>query len=150
MPSFTGWAWAKKRMFKFLLKRHLGRCLKNDLDIEMLDVQIDKGTLDLQQLLLDTDYINEQLVRSSKHNTPLRHIQAVTFGPGVASVYAEVQADLGSCDSCNKGAPNKEVWRMHWLWYRAAVRHSVSDVHLRQKTAVHPSIRKLCICHTCV
>lgn len=50
-----------KRVYKFLLKRLLGRLLVNEIDLEQLEVQLGAGTLELRDLLLDTDYLNEQV-----------------------------------------------------------------------------------------
>lgn len=54
--------WALKRVFKFLLKRHLGRLLRSEVDLEQLDVQLGRGTLELRSVLLNCDSLNEQLV----------------------------------------------------------------------------------------
>ncbi|KAK9805512.1 hypothetical protein WJX72_002557 [[Myrmecia] bisecta] len=53
--------WALKRVFKFLLKRHLGRLLRSEVDLEQLDVQLGTGTLELRSVLLNCDHLNEQL-----------------------------------------------------------------------------------------
>eukprot|EP00898_Chlorokybus_atmophyticus_P006013 jgi/Chlat1/6412/Chrsp45S06026 len=53
--------WALKRLYKFALKRALGKVLQNELDLEQLDVQMGTGTVELRNLLLDTDYLTEQL-----------------------------------------------------------------------------------------
>eukprot|EP00976_Prorocentrum_cordatum_P025283 513497-Prorocentrum_minimum.AAC.3 len=54
--------WALNRIYKFVLKRLLGRILKNELDPEQLDVQLGNGTIELRNLLLNCDYLSEQLV----------------------------------------------------------------------------------------
>ena len=36
--------------------------LRNDLDLDQLDAQLSSGTVELRNLLLDCDYLNEQLV----------------------------------------------------------------------------------------
>ncbi|GBG84037.1 hypothetical protein CBR_g37914 [Chara braunii] len=56
---FSGWA--LKRVYKFVLKRLLGRLLKNELDLKQLEVQLGAGTLELRDLTLDTDYLNDQI-----------------------------------------------------------------------------------------
>lgn len=55
--------WALKRVARFLLKRHLGRLLPGDLDLDSLDVALGAGSLELRSLLLDCDYLNAQLVQ---------------------------------------------------------------------------------------
>jgi autophagy-related protein 2 len=58
---FSASSWAMKRVYKFLLKRLLGKLLVNEIDLEQLEVQLGAGTLELRDLLLDTDYLNEQV-----------------------------------------------------------------------------------------
>ena len=53
---------AAEQVAKYLLGRHLGRLLRGGLDLTCLDVALGSGTLALRDLLLDCDYINEQLV----------------------------------------------------------------------------------------
>ena len=36
--------------------------LRNDLDLDQLDAQLSSGTVELRNLLLDCEYLNEQLV----------------------------------------------------------------------------------------
>lgn len=60
--------WALKRLAKFLLKRSLGRLLKSDVDLELLEVALGSGSLALRNVLLDCDYINEILVRLERIN----------------------------------------------------------------------------------
>ncbi len=55
--------WALKRVARFLLKRHLGRLLRGDLDLDSLDVALGAGSIKLRSLLLDCEYLNAQLVR---------------------------------------------------------------------------------------
>jgi autophagy-related protein 2 len=54
--------WTLKRVLKFVLKRSLGRYLKTELDLEQLEVQLGTGTLELRNVLLNTDNVNQQLV----------------------------------------------------------------------------------------
>lgn len=54
--------WALKRVAKFLLKRSLGRVLKSEVDLELLEVALGTGSLAMRRVLLDCDYINELLV----------------------------------------------------------------------------------------
>lgn len=53
---------AAEQVAKLLLERHLGRLLRGGLDLTCLDVALGSGTLALRDLLLECDYINEQLV----------------------------------------------------------------------------------------
>jgi autophagy-related protein 2 len=57
--------WATRQVVKFFLKRLLGRILRNNLDLEQLDVQLGWGTVQLKDLVLNTDYFNDQLGASS-------------------------------------------------------------------------------------
>ena len=52
--------WALRRVYKFILKRLLGNILRNELDMEQLDVQLGAGTVELRDLSLNTEYINDQ------------------------------------------------------------------------------------------
>ncbi|XP_058075569.1 autophagy-related protein 2-like, partial [Magnolia sinica] len=53
--------WAIKHVCKFLLKKKLGKFILGDLDLDHLDVQLSKGTIQLTDLALDVDYINQKL-----------------------------------------------------------------------------------------
>ena len=53
--------WATKRVVKFAMKHLLGRILRNELDLEQLDVQIGSGTIHLKDLALNIDYFNDQV-----------------------------------------------------------------------------------------
>jgi hypothetical protein len=55
--------WAARRLARSLLKRYLQQILATDLDFEQISVQLAKGSLELKACLLDTKYLNEQLVR---------------------------------------------------------------------------------------
>ena len=87
-----------KRVYKFLLKRLLGKLLVNEIDLEQLEVQLGAGTLELRDLLLDTDYLNAQVRRTV--------LQSICFGLnvnhmvvhyGICGVRVEIVAMLGSC-----------------------------------------------------
>ena len=52
-------------MFRFALRRALGKALKNDIDVEQLDVALGAGTLELRDLVLDCDYLTRQLGHES-------------------------------------------------------------------------------------
>ncbi|KAK3276418.1 hypothetical protein CYMTET_15502 [Cymbomonas tetramitiformis] len=58
---FSSTGWALKRLYKFVLKQLLGRVLKNELDLDQLDVALGSGTVELRNLVLDCDYLSEQL-----------------------------------------------------------------------------------------
>ncbi|KAK9836947.1 hypothetical protein WJX81_001853 [Elliptochloris bilobata] len=59
--SNLGTDWLLKRAFKFLLKRNLGCLLRNEVDLDMLNVALGRGTLELRSALLNTEYLNAQL-----------------------------------------------------------------------------------------
>jgi len=59
------YSWALRRVFRFALRRALGRALKNDLDVNQLDVALGAGTLELRDLVLDCDYLTRQLGHES-------------------------------------------------------------------------------------
>ncbi|KAJ3694804.1 hypothetical protein LUZ60_000181 [Juncus effusus] len=54
-----------KRLCKSLLKKKLGDLLLGDIDLDQLDLQLTKGTLNLSDLALNADFINEKLVGSA-------------------------------------------------------------------------------------
>ncbi|PKA52577.1 hypothetical protein AXF42_Ash001558 [Apostasia shenzhenica] len=54
--------WAVKRVCKFLLKKKLGDIILGDIDLDQLEVQISRGTIQLSDLALNVDYINQKLV----------------------------------------------------------------------------------------
>ncbi|KAL5541102.1 hypothetical protein UlMin_043388 [Ulmus minor] len=53
--------WAVKRVCKFLLKKKLGQFLLGDIDLDQLDVQLAEGTIQLNDLALNVDFLNEKL-----------------------------------------------------------------------------------------
>ncbi|KAH9314281.1 hypothetical protein KI387_022908, partial [Taxus chinensis] len=53
--------WAVKRVIKFALKKFLGRFILGELDLEGLEVQLGEGRIQLNQLRLNTHYLNQQL-----------------------------------------------------------------------------------------
>ena len=59
MGLFT--QWATRRLFKFLLKKRLGRYVRGEVDLEQLDVQLGSGLAQLNDVALDADYINTQV-----------------------------------------------------------------------------------------
>eukprot|EP00439_Symbiodinium_sp_Y106_P049754 s2774_g6.t1 len=58
-----------KRFYKYILKRILGSFLKQDLDLEQLEVQLYRGTVQLRALELDVAQIDPLLRR---HGIALR------------------------------------------------------------------------------
>ncbi|CAI9104344.1 OLC1v1002993C1 [Oldenlandia corymbosa var. corymbosa] len=52
--------WAIKRVCKFLLKKKLGKFILGDVDLNQLDVQLSAGTVQLNDLALNVDYINQK------------------------------------------------------------------------------------------
>lgn len=57
--------WAIKRVCKFLLKKKLGELILGDIDLDQLEVQITRGTIQLSDLALNVDYINQKLASSA-------------------------------------------------------------------------------------
>ena len=55
------YSWALRRVFKFVLRRVLGKVLKNELNLEQLDVALGSGTLELRDVALNCDYIRRHL-----------------------------------------------------------------------------------------
>lgn len=56
--------WALKRVCKFLLKKKLGDFILGDIDLDQLEVQITRGTIQLSDLAINVDYINQKVFRS--------------------------------------------------------------------------------------
>ena len=53
--------WALKKVCKFVLKKKLGHLILGDIDLEQLDVQLTEGTIQLNDLALNVDYLNEKV-----------------------------------------------------------------------------------------
>lgn len=53
--------WALKKVCKFVLKKKLGHLILGDIDVEQLDVQLTEGTIQLNDLALNVDYLNEKV-----------------------------------------------------------------------------------------
>ncbi|XP_020589380.1 autophagy-related protein 2 [Phalaenopsis equestris] len=53
--------WAIKRVCKFILKKKLGDFILGDIDIDQLEVQLTRGTIQLSDLAINVDYINQKL-----------------------------------------------------------------------------------------
>lgn len=54
--------WAVKRVCKFFLKKKLGQFLLGDIDIDQLDVQLSEGTIQLNDLALNVDFLNDKVI----------------------------------------------------------------------------------------
>ena len=52
---------ASKRLYKFILKRLIGKFLADDLDFDQLDVKPMSGEVQLSDLALNVDLLNEAL-----------------------------------------------------------------------------------------
>jgi hypothetical protein len=55
-PSIASWAMPaalQKRLVKFLLKRAVGQFLRDELDLDHLDVQLGQGVVQLRELALN-------------------------------------------------------------------------------------------------
>lgn len=57
--------WAVKRVCKFLLKKKLGQLLLGDIDLDQLDVQLREGTIQLNDVALNVDYLNKKFGAAS-------------------------------------------------------------------------------------
>ncbi|KAF8013693.1 hypothetical protein BT93_I1529 [Corymbia citriodora subsp. variegata] len=57
--------WAVKRVCKFLLKKKLGQLLLGDIDLDQLDVQLREGTIQLNDVALNVDYLNKKFGTAS-------------------------------------------------------------------------------------
>lgn len=53
--------WALKRVCKFFLKKKLGDFILGDIDLDQLEVQLTRGTIQLSDLAVNVDYINQKL-----------------------------------------------------------------------------------------
>ncbi|GAQ87036.1 autophagy protein 2 [Klebsormidium nitens] len=93
---FSASSWAMKRVYKFLLKRLLGKLLVNEIDLEQLEVQLGAGTLELRDLLLDTNYLNAQLGEAAAVTISTGYIgtiKATVPWKGLASQSIEIDID---------------------------------------------------------
>ncbi|KAI3441378.1 Autophagy-related protein 2 [Psidium guajava] len=57
--------WAVKRVCQFLLKKKLGQFILGDIDLDQLDVQLRDGTIQLNDLALNVDYLNKKFGSAS-------------------------------------------------------------------------------------
>jgi hypothetical protein len=53
--------WALKKVCKFVLKKKLGHFILGDIDLDQLDVQLSDGTIQLNDLALNVDYLNQKV-----------------------------------------------------------------------------------------
>ncbi|KFM28316.1 Autophagy-related protein 2-like protein A [Auxenochlorella protothecoides] len=58
---FAATTWALKRLLKFVLKRNLKQWIATEIDLDQVEVQLGQGSLELREVLLNVDYINQQL-----------------------------------------------------------------------------------------
>lgn len=49
-------------MCKFFLKKKLGQFLLGEIDIDQLDVQLSEGTIQLNDLALNVDFLNDKVI----------------------------------------------------------------------------------------
>lgn len=73
---FSGWRiaksaeelvprWAVKRVCKFFLKKKLGQFILGDIDLDQLDVQLSDGSIQLNDLALNVDFLNQKVQSSN-------------------------------------------------------------------------------------
>lgn len=62
-----------KRLCKSLLKKRLGDLILGDLDLDQFDLQLTRGTLQLNDLALNVDYINRK-VRPAPSLSPVIYL----------------------------------------------------------------------------
>lgn len=55
---------ALRRLYKFIFKRLIGSFLRNDLDLEQLNIELRAGKFELNNLELNVDLINDYLLGS--------------------------------------------------------------------------------------
>lgn len=56
---------AVKRVCKFFLKKKLGQFILGDIDLDQLDVQLSDGSIQLNDLALNVDYLNQKVQSSN-------------------------------------------------------------------------------------
>ncbi|XP_061367133.1 autophagy-related protein 2 [Gastrolobium bilobum] len=57
--------WAMRRVCKFFLKKKLGQFILGDIDLDQLDVQLTQGTIQLNDLALNLDFINAKFSKTA-------------------------------------------------------------------------------------
>ena len=92
--------WALKRILKFVLKRSLRHVIKTQIDLEQLSVQLGQGRLELREVLLNTDYFNEQLVRVC--------VFACALGWGGRESVCLRGGKRGGCGGAGRGGQKRE------------------------------------------
>lgn len=117
--------WTLKRVLKFILKRTLGRYLKTEVDLDQIDVQLGKGTLELQNVLLNCDNINQQLVRQPLRDSSIcsRSLDACPSMLGCGSV--DVCAATGGHDQQAKASPHDVLQLGGFVHSISCLLHSV-------------------------
>lgn len=58
-----GASWVVKRLTKVFLKRHLSHLLATEVDVQQLEIQLESGSFEISDCLLDSEYLNSKLVR---------------------------------------------------------------------------------------
>ena len=103
--------WALKRIAKFLLKRHLGRLLHGDLDLDTLDIALGSGSLSLRSLLLDCDYINTQLLVCSDRCVACKLRPFKLFIDGRNRAQSRLVGTLAPANCCQQWSSTMHVER---------------------------------------
>lgn len=83
---------ALKRLYKFVLKRMIGRFLADDnLDLDQLDVHLRSGKIELCDLLLNADVLNAELCEA--HALPFRVKKGYVGSVRVSISYANIMSE---------------------------------------------------------
>lgn len=82
---------ALKRLYKFVLKRVIGRFLTEELDLDQLDVHLRSGRMELCDLLLNADVLNTELCEPS--GLPFRVKKGYLGSVRVAISYANIMSE---------------------------------------------------------
>ena len=114
--------WALKRLCKFLLKRNLKHLLRTEIDLDQLE--LGKGSLELKEVLLNECYLSEQLVgspstalealpcRARGPALQLRHTPAGTQGPALTPPSSPLRAPLLPLATSRAGPAGR--WPRDW------------------------------------
>ncbi|KAF8405048.1 hypothetical protein HHK36_009945 [Tetracentron sinense] len=89
---------AIKHICKFLLKKKLGQFILGDIDLDQLDVQLGAGTIQLNDLALNVDYLNQKvraICFSSGQSTPTHFAICKEDELGAAAVIVK-EGSIGS------------------------------------------------------
>lgn len=82
---------ALKRLYKFVLKRMIGRFLTDELDLDQLDVHLRSGRLELCDLLLNADVLNAELCEAQ--GLPFKVKKGYLGSVRVAISYASIMSE---------------------------------------------------------